>query len=52
MAAEFPPRAALWRGVSPSFPRKSMCAPFDKSGLITWMLELRPHARPSGVSVS
>ena len=30
MARAFPPMAALWRGVSPSFPRKSICAPPDK----------------------
>ena len=52
IAAEFPPSAALCRAVSPSFPRKSMCAPLESSGMITWMLELRPQATPSGVSES
>ena len=50
MAAEFPPRAALCSGVRPSLPLKSMWAPLESNGMMTWMLEFLPHAIPSGVS--
>ena len=50
IARVFPPMAALWMGVRPPDPLKSMKAPPDINAVMHSALPLRPHASPRGVS--